>query len=138
MLDPFGSVLAILRADAGVVAIAGTKIGAEAAAPPCVVLVDSATTRRPFGPTSGNLGMQLWAGFARCYGADTPAGAISARALAGAVSDALHGHGPYTGTASRYMVRAYASEIDGMVRDPDTHWPEYVVRIEAHFAAETA
>jgi len=119
-----------------VVAIAGTKIGSEVATPPCVVLVDEATTRRPFGPTSGNLGMQLWQGFARCYGADTPAGAIAARSLAGAVSDALHGHGVHRGTSSRYMVRAYAPEIDGMVRDPDTKWPEYDVRLECYFATE--
>lgn len=134
--DPFGTVLAILRADAAVAAIAGTRVGSEAATPPSVVLVDEATSRRPFGPTSGRLGMQLWLGVARCYGSASPAGAISARALAGAVSDALHGLGPTTGTSSRWMARAYAPEIDGMERDPDTDWPHYDVRIEAYFAAE--
>jgi hypothetical protein len=136
MTDPFGVILAILRADAGVAAIASTRIGAEPADTlPCVVIGDLATTRRPFGSRSGNLGLQLWMGFARCYGADSPTGAINARALAGAVSDALHGHGATRGSSSRWMLRSYAADLDGLVRDPDTHWPYYDVRIDGYFAA---
>jgi len=135
VLDPFGVILAILRADPAVAAIAGTKVGAEAATPPCVVLVDLASSRRPFGPGSGRLGMQLWIGVARCYGGDDPAGAIAARSLAGAVSDALHGHSSYAGTGGRWMARSYASEIAGMERDPDTHWPHYDVSVEGYLTA---
>ena len=138
MVDPFGVLLAILRADPGVAAIAGTRVGSEATSPPCVVLVDLATTRRPFGPGSGGIGLQRWVGAARCYGPDSPTGAITARQLAGAVSDALHDHRPYRGTSSRLMHRGYAAEIDGMDRDPDVKWPMYAVAIDAVLAAEAA
>jgi len=135
--DPYGVVLAIIRADSDVASIAGTKIGAEASEPPCVVLVDLATTRRPFGPGSGRLGMQYWSGAARCYGTDDPSGSILARALAGTVSDALHGHGPYQGTLTRFMARSYAPEVDGLDRDPDTNWPYYTVQISGYFGTGT-
>ena len=138
MLDGFGVILALIRADAGVAAIAGTRIGAEAAAPPCVVLVDLASTARPYGPGSRLLGLQRFLGAARCYGEDSPTGAITARQLAGAVLDALDGHGIHVGTSSRLMLRSWAPTIDGLVRDPDTHWPQYDVAIDAVLAAEAA
>jgi hypothetical protein len=136
MVDPFGVILAILRADSGVQAIAGTRVSSEVSDTlPCVVLTDLTASRRPFGPGTGRLGMQWWVGVAKCYGADSPTGAIAARNLAGAVSDALHNHGPYSGSASRWMARSYAPEMDGMNRDPDTRWPEYDVAIDGYFAA---
>lgn len=137
MIDPFGTILGLLRANTAVAAIASTRVTSEAPTTlPGVQLVDLATSRRPFGPSSGNLGLQSWTGVARCYAADTPTGAIDARRLAGAVSDALHGRGWYRDSSNRYMLRAYAPEIDGMDRDPDTRWPFYTVRIEAYLAAE--
>jgi len=136
MVDPFGLILGVIRADAAVVAIASTRVSSEVSDTlPCVVLTDSATTRHPFGPGSSGLGLQAWTGFAKCYGADDPTGAIAARNLAGAVSDSLHGRG-VTRDGSRLMLRAYAPDIDGIDRDPDTRWPLYTVRIEAYLAAE--
>jgi hypothetical protein len=137
MVDPFGAVLTLIRSDTAVAAIASTRVRnavKDGDLPPLVVLVDNATSRRPFGPGSGRIGMQLWVGFARCYGPDTDTGAITARQLAGAVSDALHGLRPTT-VGSRYIARAYSPDIDGMDRDPETHWPYYTVRIEAYAAA---
>ena len=136
MIDPFGVVLAIVKADTAVQAIASTRVSSEVSDTlPCVVIADLSANRRAFGQGSGRLGMQWWVGVAKCYGDDSPTGAITARNLAGAVSDALHNHGPYSGTNSRYMARAYAPEVDGMTRDPDTHWPQYDVAIEGYFAA---
>lgn len=133
MIDPYGVILAALRADTDVAAIAGTRIGAEMGTLPCVVLVDLASTRM------GRWG-QYWTGVARCYAQDTPIGAITARQLAGAVSDALDDHDAYrAGTApARLMLKSYAPTIDGMTRDPDTHYPQYDVVINATLAAEAA
>lgn len=137
MIDPFGLVLSLIRGDSGVQAIASTRVSSEAPTTlPAVQLVDLATSRRPFGPTSGNLGLQAWTGVAKCYGADNPTGAITARQLAGAVSDALHGRGVSKDATNRMLLRAYAPDIDGMDRDPDTRWPFYSVRVEAYLAAE--
>lgn len=137
MIDPFGLILATIRGNAGVQAIASTRVSSEAPSTlPAVWLKDGPTSRRPFGPTSGNLGLQWWSGFAECYAADTPTGAITARSLAGAVSDALHGHGWIRDATSRYMLRSYAPDIEAIERDPDTRWPFYTVRIEAYLAAE--
>jgi hypothetical protein len=137
VIDPFGVLLALLRADPDVLAIVpASRISSVPTSPPCVVLGGGGRTRRPFGPTSGNLGLQLWLGWARCYGPDDTTGTVTVGALAGAVSDALHGHGPYIGSGNRYMVRSYTPDIDEIERDPDTHWPSQDVRIEAHFAAE--
>jgi hypothetical protein len=129
-------VLAALKADAAVLAIVGsaTRVSSEFTTAPCVVLSDLATSRRPFGPGSGRLGLQLWMGVARCYGVDSPTGAISARELAGTVSDALHGRGPTLGTSARYMARSYAAEVAGMARDPDTRQPHYDVSVQAYAA----
>ena len=130
MIDPYGVVLAALRADSAVAAIAGTRIGAEVGTLPCVVLVDLASTR------IGRWG-QYWTGVARCYAEDTPTGAITARQLAGAVSDALDDHDAYRGTSLRMMLKAWSPTIDGLDRDPDTRWPLYTVTINGYFAAQT-
>lgn len=134
MKDPFGSTLTMIRDDAAVAAIVGQKVSGEAEAPPSVQLIGNARTRRPFGAGSGRLGLQLWTGFAKCFGTDDPTGAILAGQLAGAVSDAVDGHGPYAG--STYIMRAYAPDIDEIQRDPDTHWPYATVRLEIYAARE--
>lgn len=137
MIDPFGLILATIRSDTAVQAIASTRVSSEAPSTlPAVWLKDGPTTRRPFGPTSGNLGLQSWTGFAECYAADTPTGAITARQLAAAVSDLMNGHGWIRDGSNRYMLRSYAFDIEGLERDPDTRWPFYTVRIEAYLAAE--
>ena len=135
MIDPFGLILATIRADSGVGAIASARVSSEAPSTlPAVWVKDTVTTRRPFG--NADLGLQAWTGVAECYGADNPTGAITARQLAGAVSDALHGKRGLRDSNDRFVFRAYAPEIDGMERDPDTRWPFYTVRIEAYLAAE--
>ena len=131
--DPFGAVLTIIKADPAVAAIT-TRVSSEVQAMPCVQLIDDSTTRRPFGVGSGRMGMQLWLGYARCWADDSPTGAIAARQLAGAVSDSLHNHRPTT-VGTRYLARAYASDIDGITRDPDTRRPFYDVRLEVYAAA---
>lgn len=137
MIDPFGIILATIRGDSGVQAIASTRVSSEAPSTlPAVQLKDGPSTRRPFGATSGNLGLQAWTGFAECYAADNPTGAITARQLAGAVSDALHGLRGVRDASDRFIFRAYAPDIEAMERDPDTRWPFYTVRIEAYLAAE--
>lgn len=132
MKDPYGTVLVVLRDDSAVSAIVGSggsaKVSNRAEAPPSVQIVDSVTTRRPTGLGSGGLGLQLWQGFARCFGPDAVGGDKTARQLAGAVSDALHGRHAIAG--STFIVRAYAPEIDGVFRDPLTKWPYYDVRLE--------
>jgi hypothetical protein len=133
LTDPFGAVVTLLRADTAVAAIVSTRVSSEVGTLPCVQIIDSATTRRPFGPGSASLGLQLWSGFARCYAADTPTGAVTARQLAAAVSDALHGIKARVG--SRYIARAWAPDIDGMERDPELRYPFYDVRLELYAAA---
>jgi hypothetical protein len=137
MTDPYGVVLAAIKADTAVAAIASTRVSSEmSSSTPCVVLVDLASTRRPFGPQSGGLGLQAWTGVARCYGPDTPTGAITARQLAGAVSDALADKGRVNGTSGRVLVRTYAPELAGLDRDPDTRLPHYDVSITTYALRE--
>ena len=142
MIDPFGVILARLRADTAVLAIVGSaaKVSSEFTSAPCVVLTDLASTRRPFGPGSGRLGMLGWTGVAKCYGSDTPTGAIQARQLGGEVSDALHDLGRYDGTSGRVVARTYAPEVAGLLREPPppagTHLPRYDVSITAYVIAE--
>lgn len=137
MKDPYGALVALLRGDSAVTAIAGARVSSEAQAGPCVQLIDTVSTVRPFGPGSGRMGMQRWMGVARCWGTSSPTdvtGAITARQLAGAVVDALHNHRPTT-VGDRFVARVYAPDIDGVVRDPETRRPWYDVRIEAIAAA---
>lgn len=139
MKDPYGALLTILREDSAVSAIAGTRIGSEVQAASCVQLIDQVTTVRPFGIGSGRMGYQRWMGVARCWGAPASSdvtGGITARQLAGAVVDAIHNLRP-TKVGDRYIARAYAPDIDGVVKDPDTRRPFYDVRIEAIAAAYT-
>jgi hypothetical protein len=138
MIDPTGAVITLLRADAGVAAIAGSKVRTEVLsgdAPPLVVVVDDGATRRPFGPGSGRIQMQLVTYLIRCYGPDNPTGAIQARQLAGAVSDALHQLEPVT-VGTKYIARGYAPEISGADRDPATRWPFQVVTVDIYAATE--
>jgi len=135
MRDPFGAVLTLIRDDPAVAAIVAGRVSSHVEGPPSVQLIDNATSRRPFGAGSGRMGMQSWTGFARCWGPDSPTGAILSRQLAGAVSDALHNHRPTT-VGTTYIARAYAPEIDGTSRDPDTKWPYADVRLEVHAGAD--
>lgn len=133
MKSPYGTILVTIRDDAAVAAIVGDKVSSVAEEPPSVRLLSGPRTRRPFGPGSGRVGMQLWFGLAQCYGTPDPAGAILAEQLAGLVSDALHGrkiHG------AAYVARCWASEIGELLRDPKTDWPYHTVRIEAYAAAQ--
>lgn len=132
MKDPFGSVLVVIRDAAAVSAIVGSaanaKVSNRAEAPPSVQLIDQVSTRRPTGIGSSRLGLQLWQGIARCFGPDAIGGDVTARQLAGAVSDAVHGRHAVAG--STFLVRAYAPDLDGVFRDPVTKWPYYDVRLE--------
>lgn len=136
MIDPFGAVLAFIRDDSAVTAIASTRVSSEVADTlPCVRLVDSVSSPTPFGPGSGRLGLISWSGIAQCYGDDSPTGAITARQLAAAVSDALHIIGTRHLSGSRVQVKSSTPTLDGIDRDPDTKWPLYTVRIDAIFVA---
>lgn len=115
-------------------AIVGQKVSALAESPPSVQIVANASTRRPFGLGSGRLGMQLWTGFAKCYGPDDPTGAILCMQLAGVVADAVDGRGGYRG--STFLVRTYAPDIESITRDPDVHWPYATVRLEIYAARQ--
>jgi hypothetical protein len=132
--DPFGMVVSLLRASTPVTAIVSTRVSSEVMGMPCVQVIDTVSTTRPFGPGSGRMGMQLWMGVARCWADNTPTGAIQARQLAGAVADTLHNLRPTT-LGDRYIAKAYTPDIDGISRDPDTRRPFYDVRIEAYAAA---
>ena len=132
--DPFGAVLTIIKADPAVAAIT-TRVSSEVQASPCVQLIVLTETRRPFGPGSGRMRMNLLMGVARCWADDSPTGAITARQLAGAVSDSLHNHRPTT-VGTRYIARAYAPDIEGVTRDPDTRRPFADVSLEVYAAAE--
>lgn len=134
MNDAFGTLLVLIRDDAAVAAIVAGRVSAVAEAPPSVRLQAMPTTREPFGPGSGRLGLQLARFIAQCYGTNDPTGQILARQLAGAVSDAVHLRGPIAGSA--YVARAYAAEIGEALRDPDTLQPYHTVRIEAYAAAQ--
>jgi hypothetical protein len=116
-------------------AIVGTRVSSEVQAMPCVQLIDLVSTVRPFGPGSGGTGLQRWIGVARCWSSDSPTGAIQSRQLAGEVQDAMDQHwAAQVGT--RFICRAYAPDIDGLTRDPDTHRPYYDVRVEAIAGAQ--
>lgn len=137
MDDPYGALLTLIRDDTAVSAIVGQKVASQVNAgetPPLVVLVEDAATRRPFGAGTGRAGLQGVIYFARCYGSANQTGAIQARQLAGAVSDAVHNHPPAT-VGTKYLARVYAPELDGPQQDPDTRWPHVDVRIELYAAA---
>lgn len=131
MKDPYGSVLVLIRDDPTVSGIVSQRVSSQAEAPPSVQLIENARTRRPFGAGSGRIGVQLAIYFARCFGPDSPTGAITAGQLAGAVSDALNGKAV---TGSTYLLRTWAPDLDGMNRDPDTKWPFVDVRCEIYAA----
>lgn len=138
MVDPLGAVITYLRADAGVAAIVSSRVRHEVLggeSPPLVVVEENSASRRPFGPGSGRIGMQLSTIVCRCYGADSPTGAIQARQLAGAVSDALHGTRPGV-ISGKYLVITYAVDIGGPDRDTLTRWPFRPVVAEVYAAAE--
>jgi hypothetical protein len=138
MIDPLGAVITLLRADPAVAAIVGTRVRGEVAqgeSPPLVVVVENAATRRPFGPGSGRIHMSLSTLICRCYGPDNQGGAITARQLAGAVSDALHGLSPTT-VGTKYLARVYAPLLGGADRDPDVNWPYQTVTVDVYFATE--
>lgn len=137
MIDPTGAVITFLRANAGVTGIAGVKVRGEVLAgeePPLVVVEENAVSRRPFGPGSGRLGMQLSTVLIRCYGGDSPTGAIQARQLAGAVSDCLHGARPGV-VNGKQLLLTYAVDIGGPDRDPLTRWPFRPVVADIYAAA---
>lgn len=135
MRDPFGAVVTLLRADAAIAAIAGTRVSSEVQATPCIQVIDNSSTVRPYGPGSGRVNLQLWRGIARCWSADSPSGAIQARQLAGAVIDAMHNLPPVK-VGTTYIGRAYAPEMDGITRDPDTRRPFYDVLLEVYAGAQ--
>lgn len=139
MKDPYGTVLVLIRDASAVSAVVGSganaKVSNRAEAPPCVQLIDQVSTRRPTGVGSGRLGLQLWQAIARCYGPDAVGGDVTARSLAGAVSDALDGRHSVAGASSNFLVRVYAPELDGVFRDPVTKWPYYDVRLEVYAGA---
>ena len=133
MDDVFGTVLTIIKNDTAVAAIVSTRVSSEVQAVPCVQLIDNAASRYPFGPGSGRMRYQHWQGVARCWSADTPTGAIQARQLAGAVSDAIHNMRPVT-TGGKHIRVGYTPEVDGLERDPITHRPFYDVVINVKAA----
>lgn len=138
MVDPLGALITYLRADTAIAAIAGSRVRGEVLAgdaPPLVVVEENAATRRPFGPGSGRIGMQLSTVVCRCYGADSPTGAIQARQLAGAVSDALHDARPGV-ISGKYLVITYAVDIGGADRDELTRWPFRPVIAEVYAAVD--
>jgi hypothetical protein len=147
MKDAYGAVLTLIRGISAVTALVpveriGSVVppdGTDGLALPFVRLVDMPASRRPFGPGSGRLGMQLWRGIAQCYGPTRSSvtgdpiatGPITARQVAGAVSDGLHNRGPVS-VGSTYLARVYAPEVSGQLSDPHTGWPFYTVRLEAY------
>lgn len=131
-VDPFGVVLAVLKADPGVTAIApAARVSSEFTSAPCVVLSDLTDTLSVFGPNSTRLGLQRWLGVAKAYGTDSPSGAIAARQLGSAVRAALHGKRYFRGTNNRYIVDISAPDMAGLERDPQTHHPHYDVTVDA-------
>lgn len=133
MIDIFGAVLTVIKSDPDVAAIT-PRVSSEIQALPCVQIIDNATSRTPFGPGSGRVGLQFWQGIGRCWAEDSPTGAITARQLAGAVSDAVHNLTPAT-VSGRVIHRAYAPTIDGVTRDPQTRRPFYDVFLEFYATA---
>ena len=133
MRDPLGTVLVVIRDDATVASLVGSKVSTVAEDPPAVRLRAMPRSLFPFGPGSGHLGMQLWRGIAQCYGPDTNQGEMLASQLAGAVADALN-HQRVNGTT--FIWRTYVPEIGEVLRDPDSLWPYSTVRIEAYAATQ--
>ena len=133
MEDAKGALITLLRSSTAVTAIVAGRVGAYDAAPPSVRIRAMPASRRPFGPGSGRLGMQLFRAVAQCYGDDSPTGQVLARQLAGVVSDFLHNRGPAT-VGSTFIARMYASEISEALRDPDSKRPCHTVRVELYAA----
>jgi len=133
--DPFGLVLVTIRDDDVVAALVGDRVSANAEQPPSVRLRAMPTSRYPFGPGSGHLGLQRVEYVAQCYAEPTPTGEMEARALAGAVSDAIHNRRDIT-NGTGFILKAYAPDISEILRDPDTRWVYHQVRIEAIAAAQ--
>lgn len=136
MEDPFGAVLVAIRDDPGVAALVSDRVSANVEEPPAIRLQAGApTSLAPFGPSSNNVGVQRWIGLAKCYAPNNPSGPQTARAIAGAVVDALHGlHARRHG--SGLLIRVWTPQVGEIQRDPDTEWPYHVVRIEAYAAAQ--
>lgn len=140
MKDPLGVILDRIKADPAVLAIVGSAAKVSTQFPttgvPCVVLGALSRTRRPFGPGSGRMDMQLGLYVAKCYAANDNTGDITASQLAGAVSDALHDVGPIRGSSQRLISKVYAPDLDGPTREPDNQYPRLDVRIDAYAATE--
>lgn len=148
MKDGFGAILTLIRGIGPVAMLVEVdRIGSTVPADPdglrkaFIQLRDMPASRRPFGPGSGRLGVHLWRGIAQCYGPTRSSvtgdpiatGPITARQVAGALSDGLHNRGPIT-VDSTFVSRVYAPEISEQQTDPHTGWPFYTVRLEAYIA----
>lgn len=133
--DPFGAVLVLIRDDPEVAAIAGDRVGANADTAPYVRIRAMPRSMRPFGPNSGNLGLQLAQFIAQCYGrAHNPNGPIESSQLAGAVVAALDRRQHVR--ASTYLLRINTPDIGETLTDPDTDEPYHTVRIDAYAATQ--
>jgi hypothetical protein len=123
MIDPTGTVIRLLAADLGVIAIAGARVrGGEPAQgdkPPLVVVSRMTTSRDPAGSSSRRIGLQeVFLGI-KCYGVTKR----QAAQLYGACSDALHMHAPLVDEEGRAIFSIADDVGTASGQDPGTGWP---------------
>lgn len=129
MIDVLGKILVEVRDDAAVAAITDRVRGEEPKkgdAPPMVIIRTFPIRRTPRLPHARHQFL------IQCYGKDFP----QARALMGAVSDALHNVGPRQSPAGKAIYRSQ-EEVSGSAQtDPDTNWPFYTLIVTVHASTE--
>jgi hypothetical protein len=137
MIDPTGTIISLLKADLGVIAIAGPRVrGGEPAAgdkPPLVIVTRMAVNRDPAGSSSRRIGLQeVFLGI-KCYGTTK----LQAAQLYGACSDALHMHAPLLDEQGRaiFTIADDVGASSGM--DPGSTWPWEDTTVRVIAAAES-
>ena len=138
MIDPTGVIISLLKADAAVAAIAGTKVrGGELAQgdrPPAVIVARITANRNPGGGGSRRIGLQEVLLQIKCLGATR----MQAAQLYGACSDAVHMHAPFEDESGRaiFTIADDVGVTSGI--DPGTSWPYEDGTVRVIAAAEAA
>lgn len=123
MIDPTGAIINILKADAAVIAIAGSKVrGGELAqgdTPPAVIVARITANRNPGSGGNRRIGLQEVMLQVKCLGASR----LQAAQLWGACSDALHLLAPFEDVSGRVILTIADDVGTATGIDPGTRWP---------------
>lgn len=150
IIDPTGSVIVEMRADADILAALAAMTGGSsdptrvtgrrnAKAPPAIIVERMPSSLMPFGPGSGRLGVRSVSYAIKCVAKRTANGDVEAMHLGDVVAHFLHLRGPRTRVTGGSKVGIYISRVGPVTQvleDPDTGDPYTVVNASLEAAAQ--